>query len=313
MKRKFFSAAILFATVLISSPAIAADFELKKGDHICLVGNALCERMQHHNYWESLLQQRFPELQLSVRNLGFPGDEPYERIRSENFGDPDKHLGHSKASVVMYFFGFNESFDGDAGLAKFSSEMKKLIQETQAKDYGNGQPQVVVVSPIAFENTGDPNLPTGEEHNARLAKYTQALATVAKETGANFADIFHPTLALFKGSKKRLTLNGAHLNDVGYSELAPILDAALFGDGGPNAVDPLVKAAVDDKSFHWWHRYRAVNGFSIYGARGKAGSDGTYNNTDVMERERTILDQMTANRDARIWACLLYTSPSPRD
>ena len=119
MKRKFFGAAFLFATGLMSSLAIAADIELKKGDHICLVGNALCERMQHHNYWESLLQQRYPELQLSVRNLGFPGDEPYERIRSENFGAPDKHLAHSKASVVMYFFGFNESFDGDAGLTKF--------------------------------------------------------------------------------------------------------------------------------------------------------------------------------------------------
>ena len=66
--------------------------------------------------------------------------------------------------------------------------------------------------------------------------------------------------------------------------------------------DPELKKAIDDKNFHWWHRYRAVNGYSIYGARGKAGSDGTYNNTDVMERERAILDQMTANRDRRIWA-----------
>ena len=68
------------------------------------------------------------------------------------------------------------------------------------------------------------------------------------------------------------------------------------------AFDPELKNAIDDKNFHWWHRYRAVNGYSIYGARGKAGSDGTYNNTDVMERERAILDQMTANRDRRIWA-----------
>ena len=180
MKRTFFAAAFLMATGLISSLVTAADVELKKGDHICLVGNALCERMQHHNYWESLLQQRYPKLELSVRNLGFPGDEPYERIRSENFGNPDKHLGHSKASVVMYFFGFNESFDGDAGLAKFSSDIKKLVQETKAKDFGKGTPQVILVSPIAFENTGDPNLPDGTAHNARLAKYTKALADAAR-------------------------------------------------------------------------------------------------------------------------------------
>ena len=169
MKRKSFNAAILFAAVLISSLANGADVELKKNDHICLVGNALCERMQHHNYWESLLHQRFPELELSVRNLGFPGDEPYERIRSENFGNPEQHLSHSKASVVMYFFGFNESFDGDAGLSKFSSDIKKLVNETKTSDFGNGTPQIILVSPIAFENTGDPNLPDGREHNARGA------------------------------------------------------------------------------------------------------------------------------------------------
>ena len=302
MKRKSFNAAILFAAVLISSLANGADVELKKNDHICLVGNALCERMQHHNYWESLLHQRFPELELSVRNLGFPGDEPYERIRSENFGNPEQHLSHSKASVVMYFFGFNESFDGDAGLSKFSSDIKKLVNETKTSDFGNGTPQIILVSPIAFENTGDPNLPDGREHNARLKKYTAALASAANETGVAFVDVFTPTLSLFEESDERLTLNGAHLNDRGYAQLAPLLDKALFGKGGPAIPDPAVKAAVDDKNFHWWHRYRAVNGFSIYGSRGKAGSDGTYNNTDVMERERAILDQMTANRDARIWA-----------
>ncbi len=302
MKIKSLGMAFILATGLISSFANSADIQLRKGDHICLVGNALCERMQHHNYWESLLQQRYPELELRVRNLGFPGDEPYERIRSENFGDPDQHLSHSQASVVMYFFGFNESFDGDKGLAKFTRDIKKLVESTKAQDYGKGAPQVILVSPIAFEDTGDPNLPSGTEHNARLAKYTQALANAAEETGAGFADVFAPTKALFETSEKQLTLNGAHLNDEGYAAFAPILDTALFGKGGPTAVDPTVKSAVEDKSFHWWHRYRAVNGFSIYGARGKAGSDGTYNNTDVMERERAVLDQMTANRDARIWA-----------
>jgi putative membrane-bound dehydrogenase-like protein len=302
MKITSFVVAFMFATGLISSAANSAEIQLKKGDHICLVGNALCERMQHHNYWESVLQQRYPELELRVRNLGFPGDEPYERIRSENFGEPDKHLAHSQASVVMYFFGFNESFDGDKGLAKFTRDIKKLVEETKAKDYGKGTPQVILVSPIAFENTGDRNLPDGTEHNARLAKYTKALANAAQEAGAGFADVFTPTKELFRASKKRLTLNGAHLNDEGYAAFALILDTALFGKGGPTSVDPAVKTAVEDKSFHWWHRYRSVNGFSIYGSRGKAGSDGTYNNTDVMERERAILDQMTANRDARIWS-----------
>ena len=100
-----------------------------------------------------------------------------------------------------------------------------------------------------------------------------------------------------------MTLNGSHLNEAGYKAFAPILMTGLFGSA-PTAVDPKIKAEVDDKNFHWWHRYRAVNGFSIYGDRGKAGEDGSrqFNNEMVMEREREILDQMTATRDARIWA-----------
>ncbi len=302
MNIRFFCLALCLTTTL-SSMSTAAELELEKGDHVCLVGNALCERMQHHNYWESLLHQRFPKLELTVRNLGFPGDEPFERIRSENFGEPDKHLAHSEASVVMYFFGFNESFAGEKGVANFAADMTKLVEETKAKDYGKGAPRIVLVSPIAFENREDRNLPDGKEHNANLALYTEAIAEVAEETGVGFVDLFTPTKSLFdKSGEQFFTHNGSHLNDAGYAALAPILNDALFGEGGPATVDPAVKAEVDDKSFHWWHRYRAVNGYSIYGSRGKAGSDGTYNNTDVMERERAILDQMAANRDARIWA-----------
>ncbi|QDU61919.1 GDSL-like Lipase/Acylhydrolase [Planctomycetes bacterium Pan216] len=291
------------ALLTILAPAHAAPVALEKGDHLCLVGNELGERMQHHNYWEALLYQRFPEKGLVVRNLCFPGDEPFERIRSLNFGTPDDHLKHSKADVILYFFGFNESFAGKKGLPKFTDEITKLVEETKAKDYsGKGSPRIVLVSPIAFEETGDPNLPDGKKENANLAAYTEALKSVAEKTGVGFVDLFTPTKKLFDETDEQLTFNGAHLTDAGYKALAPILDEGLFGTGGPESIDPAVKAQIDDKNFHWWHRYRAVNGYSIYGKRGEAGSDGTYNNRDVMERERAILDQMAANRDQRIWA-----------
>ncbi len=237
-----------------------------------------------------------------VRNLCFPGDEPFERIRSQNFGDPDSHLKHSGATVVLYFFGLNESFAGEKGVDKFREDMGHLVEHTKAQEYnGQDHPRVVLISPIAFENTGDSNLPDGETQNKNLELYTAALKNAAEKTGAGFVDVFHPTKELFEKSKERLTLNAIHLNAAGYKALAPILMEGLFDAKGV-AFDPKLKEAIDDKNFHWWHRYRAVNGYSIYGARGKAGSDGTYNNTDVMERERAILDQMTANRDQRIWA-----------
>ncbi|MCA9264045.1 MAG: HEAT repeat domain-containing protein [Planctomycetales bacterium] len=286
--------------------------ELQPHDHICLVGNALGERMQHHNYWETLLHQRFPEHELVVRNLCFPGDEPETRIRSQNFGAPDDHLRHSQATVVLYFFGFNESFAGEEGIESFSVAVRQVVEHTKMQDYnGQGAPRVVLISPIAFEATGDLNLPNGDEHNKRLRQYTAALKAVAAETGVAFADIFSPTLELFASSDARLTLNGAHLNDDGYRALAPIFDRALFGPGGANTINEQVRNELADKNFHWWHRYRAVNGYSIYGARGEAGFDGTYRNREVMERERAVLDEMTANRDRRVWAVAQGKTVSP--
>ncbi len=279
--------------------------QLEQGDHICLVGNELGERMQQHNFWETLLHKQFAEKQLTVRNLCFPGDEPATRIRSKDFGSPETHLKHSAATVILYFFGFNESFHGEAGLANFSQQMKTLVEETKQQDFsGHGAPRVVLISPIAFENTGDANLPSGEKENQHLETYTRALQRVAKVTGVGYVDLFHPTMKLFESSDKRLTLNGSHLNESGYQALAPILMEGLCNVKPTASATELaqLKREIDDKNFHWWHRYRAVNGFSIYGDRGLAGTDGTYNNRDVMERERAILDQMTANRDARIWS-----------
>ena len=303
MLRSLLCAFVCAATILNSNFAEAIDFQ--KGDHICLVGNELGERLQHHNFWETHLHQRLADKQLAVRNLCFPGDEVDLRIRIKNFGDPHKHLTHSKADVVLFFFGFNESFDGMDGLDDYRSHLTELIKETKEQKYnGESAPEIVLISPIAFENTGNKHLPTGEKHNKQLAAYTTAMKEVADTSGVGFVDLFTPTKALFEKTEKQLTLNGSHLNEDGYKALAPIFLNGLCGEGEAGSVNAKVKSEVDDKNFHWWHRYRAVNGFSIYGDRGKAGQDGSrkFNNEDVMERERAILDQMTATRDARVWA-----------
>lgn len=286
---------------LLSTPVAADRLPLAKGDRICLVGNALGEAMQTHNFWETQLTQQFPTLNLTVRNLCFPADEVKTRPRSQNFGSPEDHLRHSKATVVMYFFGFNESFLGEAGLPGFRRDLTELVKQTAGQKYDGQTPaRVVLVSPIAVENLGRVDIPNGKQRNAILAKYTRVMQEVAESTDAVFADVFHPTLELFAKSNDPLTRNSVHLNEAGYQHFATILSTALFGSA-PESISAELRAAIADKNFHWFHRYRAVNGFSIYGKRGEAGFEGTYRNRDVMEREREILDQMCANRDQRIW------------
>lgn len=316
MRFCLYALASLALAVISFEPSVAYSqaVKLAKGDHICLVGNELGERMQHDNHWESMLHAAYPELQLTVRNLCFPGDEVAERIRTKNFGSPDSHLKRSEATVVLYFFGFNESFQGEKGLAAFGKQLDELVKSTLKQDYsGKGAPRIVLISPIAFENTGNANLPDGKVQNANLKLYTEKIAEVAKANQVGFADLFNPTLKLFEATDAQLTLNGCHLNDQGYEKLSPILMSALVGSVTAVPADRFaaIRREVKDKNFHWWHRYRAVNGFSIWGDRGAAGSDGTYNNTDVMERERAILDEMTVNRDNRIWAVAAGKSVTP--
>src|SRR6266571_8384095 len=116
-------AGLLFITnVQADSP------ELNKGTHICLIGNALADRMQHHGWLETLIQSRFPEHHLVFRNLGFTGDELTIRLRSAGFGSPDEWLTSTKTDVVFAFFGYNESFAGPQDLDKFKRDLDELIK-----------------------------------------------------------------------------------------------------------------------------------------------------------------------------------------
>ncbi|MDZ4819594.1 MAG: hypothetical protein SGJ20_11530 [Planctomycetota bacterium] len=100
------------------SSAHAANLELKPHDHITIIGNTLADRMQHSGWVEARLQLRFPKHELVIRNIGYAGDEiPLaKRLRSQDFGSPDQWLTKLKTDVVFAFFGYNESFAGEAGL-----------------------------------------------------------------------------------------------------------------------------------------------------------------------------------------------------
>jgi putative heme-binding domain-containing protein len=305
LSRFFLASAVLAVALAARNAAAEARLELKRGDHICLIGNTLADRMQHDGWLETVLQARFPELELTIRNLGFSADELATRPRSENFGDPDKHLAHSKADVVFAFFGYNESFAGEAGLAGFRDQLAKFIDHALAQKYnGRSAPRLVLFSPIANENLKQPGLPDGSENNARLALYTQAMAETAAAKGVPFVDLFQPTRELYATARQPLTIYGIHLTDEGNRLLAYVIEGALFGPGPARAPSQLerLRAAVLDKNLHWFNRYRTTDGYSVYGGRAKAGGSDGQTNFDVTQRELEILDVMAANRDRRIWA-----------
>ncbi|MDF1746178.1 MAG: SGNH/GDSL hydrolase family protein [Gimesia sp.] len=154
---------LISATILIlSNREVQADqqyLKLNPQDHVVFIGNTFAERMQNAGHFETLLHSRFPDKQLVVRNLGWSADELTLRPRSKDFQDHGHNLEDHKADVIIACFGFNESFAGKKGLAKFETDLNKFIDTTlQAKYNGKSHPRLVLFSPIANENLKRPGL-----------------------------------------------------------------------------------------------------------------------------------------------------------
>jgi len=177
---------LISATIFAASNSHAKGeqphLELKPHDHIVFIGNTFAERMQDAGYFEALLHSRFPDKELVVRNLGWSADELTLRPRSKDFQDHGHNLEDHKADVIIACFGFNESFAGKKGLAKFETDLKNFIDTTlKAKYNGKSHPRLVLFSPIASENLHRHGLTDGKENNKRIQLYTATMQKIAKE------------------------------------------------------------------------------------------------------------------------------------
>jgi putative heme-binding domain-containing protein len=304
-RRRVQSSLSVLILFLCSASAISAPpLQLRKGDHIAIIGNATADRLQHSGWLETYLHGTYPEYDLQVRNLGYPGDELKLRSREENFGSPDEWLAKVEASVIFSFFGYNEALKGPGSIPAFRKDLADTIDGMLAQKYnGQNPPRLVFFSPIAHENLKNPNLPDGSKNNPNLALITQAMKEVCAEKNVVFVDLFTPSQQLYAKSTSPLTINGIHLSDEGEREIAKVIAKELFpNEKFPQDVSKLSKLrnAILDKNYHWFSRYRVVDGYNVFGGRSKLAWFGQ-SNADVMMREMEILDVMTANRDHGIW------------
>ncbi|MBN9522140.1 HEAT repeat domain-containing protein, partial [bacterium] len=339
--------AVLVAVAVVSSrPEAAAQppgpFRLDRGDHVCIIGNTLAERMQHDGWLETFLHARLPEHDLTFRNLGFSGDEVggytanpdfNKRLRSQDFGTADQWLAGAapvpqpnsvgdksvvkanrfenvgtNADVIFAFFGNNESWAGEAGLPQFRQQVGDFIAHVTGQRYnGRSAPRLVLFSPVPFENHHSPNLPRGDEQNKNLALYTAAMKDVAAKANVPFVDLFTPMQGRYTTAKERLTINGVHLAEGGNRALAQAVDAALFPNDGkylppPDDVLNRIRPAVVERNALWFHRYRATDGYSTFGGRAWLRFVNGQSNYEVAQRELEVIDQMVRNRDKVVWA-----------
>ena len=322
MSYRFIAVCGIFVSTFLASSALclAQDdaFSLNRGDSICIIGNTLAERMQHDGWLESLLQAGLKK-ELVVRNLGFSADELNLRLRSKDFGTPDEWMTRLKADVVFAFFGYNESFAGNDGAQTFEKNLADFIKHTRAQKYnGKSKPTLVLFSPIACEDlrkksprranegiaAANPNLPDFSNTNDQIGLYVESMRKVAGEYNIRFVDLFEPSRRHW-ASGDQFTINGIHLNENGNAVVAEMIFKDLFGgDAGIGDPRTLIKVrnAVVDKNWHWFHRYRTVDGYSTYGGRADLKFTDGQTNREVVQRELEVLDFMTAERDKKIHA-----------
>ncbi|MDG2122510.1 MAG: dehydrogenase, partial [Verrucomicrobiales bacterium] len=320
IRRIILTSLALTATSVI--PANAAPTAPKKAERIALIGNGLGERMVYFGHFETELHLRYPDLDLTVRNMARPGNTPgfrphpsrksqwafpgaekfhpdkQQHLGQGHFPTPDEWLTHVAPDTVIALFGYNESFDGPRGVANFEAELDAFVTHTLTQKYGGeNTPRLILASPTAFENlSATRDLPDGKTENANLATYTAAIKSVAAKHGVGFIDLFKPTLTK---AKKDRTINGFALSDHGYRQLAPLLADGVFGKSPRKSkTDPeLLREAVLEKDWHWtFNDYQILNGVHAYGRRYKPFGPDNY--PDEIKKTR----EMIALRDDRIHA-----------
>ena len=131
----------------------------------------------------------------------FPGAEKFQTELakspgSEGFNEyPDQWITRHKADIIIAFFGYNESFQGKAGLSNYRAELDAFIRHSLRQKYnGVSAPQLAIVSPIAFEDLSKKfDLPNGKTENANLMLYANAMKEVAAQNKVLFIDAYTAT------------------------------------------------------------------------------------------------------------------------
>lgn len=329
-KSRIFSLAGIIGLVGLAFIAFTAfqagppTLKLNKGSRIVLLGNNLGSRMMNYDNFETELHVRYPENSLYIRNMcdggdtpgfrphasrndpwAFPGAEKFQTeyanpSQSEgHLEKPDQWLTRLKTDVIVAFFGYNESFQGKAGLENYKAELDAFIKWTLSQKYnGTSAPQLAIVSPIAFEDLSAKfDLPNGKKENENLAMYTKAMKEVADRNKVLFVDAFTPSQQWYASTKEDLTIDGSQLNEKGYKKLGVLLVDQVFGKAAAKAEKnrKLIHDAVAEKNWMWHNDFKIPNGVHVYGRR--------YNpfGPDNYPAEIQKIREMTDIRDQAVW------------
>ncbi len=316
----------ILATLLCFQACLSgfAKIELLENNRVSFVGSGMGSRMVHYGHFETEIFLRYPNHNLTIRNLcdegNTPGFRPHPSREQEgqyafpgarelihknlqadtkpkgHFPTPEQWLSDLKTDVILCFFGFNSSFDGPNQLNRFKKELDAFLKHTKGSVYGSSSPQVALISPTAVQAI--PGVTNGKYQNRNLKIYMNGMKEVAFKNKVLFVDAYTPSLNWYNEGKI-LSIDGALYNSDGYKKLAIFLANSLFKKSVINKKNRTkLHQAVMEKNFYWLNDFKVPNGVHVYGRRYNPFGPQNY----PFEIEKTR--EYTRIRDEAIWALL---------
>ena len=238
-EKRFLLNLIALAALCMAPVAAAQDdgrvretsvFELRDGDRVVLLGDALIEAAQEHGYVEGALTTRWPGRDVTFRNVGWAGDTVYGTAREDFTNPPSAYerlldqVAAAQPSVLFVGYGANVAFEGADGLAPFTEGLNRLLDDLEDATAA----RIVLLSPTPHEADASPvPADTVRRYNETLRRVTDAIAEIAREGGHRFVDLFSGLRDLERQTDVPLTTNGVHLSDAGYYHMAMLVEDGL--------------------------------------------------------------------------------------
>ena len=205
-------------------------FELRDGDRVVLLGNALIEAAQEHGYVELALTTRWPDSSITFRNIGWAGDTVYGEARGHytNPPGPYEHLIDqvvaARPTVLFVGYGANVAFEDSSGLARFGKGLDGLLDDLA----DTTDARIVLLSPTPHEIDVSPvPADTVRHYNEMLQQATGVIAEAARRRGYPVINLFSGMKTLEQQTSVPVTTNGVHLSDVGYYFMAALVEEGL--------------------------------------------------------------------------------------
>ncbi len=248
--------AVMLCVSTLPLTGLAQPYELRDGDRVLLLGGTFIEREGQFGYIETAVTAAYPDRKIIFRNLGWSGDTVWAESRGI-FDQPAagyqrmiEMVKEQKPTVIVFAYGQNESFAGEAGRAAFVQQFERLCDDVQPTGA-----RLAFMTPHLFEKATPP-LPDASRNNDNLRLYADAIRKLADRRDGAVIDL---TKALENVGGR--TENGVHLSSLGYRAAgeAIVRDMGRSPAGLTSQQEAALRAKIVSKNTWFFHRWRPQN------------------------------------------------------